>query len=531
MNIENVAPGGAEPSGIPLTPADVATLTEIARIATEDLELRPMLQRITDALADRLGWEFVALVRIDEDASRFTCEAMTTDLPTSVYVGYSRQLGSGIVGEVAATGRPILIDDIRKHDNYVETLPGALSDVCVPVKHRGRVVALLSAESPRLAAFRDQLPLAQAIAEQIAGAIASARLYEEIKRRASYLEILSEVSRTALQASELKPLLGRIAEYVQTRFDLAVVAIVVESEDGSEWEHRAFATRTPLALAPPSRWPVQAGVTGRAIRTGQPQLVLDVRNDPDFLAIFESVVAEYVVPIRFQDHLLGAMNLESDTAEVFSSENLTVLRLVADQVAGAIHLAALNQRLSTAHREVEEANRRLQEANAALQRLSLHDSLTGLANRRLLDQVLDREWRCAFETGKPLSLLLIDIDHFKSYNDLYGHLSGDSSLRAVADILGAHWKAQDLVGRYGGEEFLVLLPGLHYEAALEQAELLRANVEALRIPHHGSDEGWLTVSVGAATRIPDGGSPVESLIAVADSALYRAKIAGRNLVR
>jgi diguanylate cyclase (GGDEF)-like protein len=389
----------------------------------------------------------------------------------------------------------------------------------------------LSAESPRLAAFRDQLPLAQAIAEQIAGAIASARLYEEIKRRASYLEILSEVSRTALQASELKPLLGRIAEYVQTRFDLAVVAIVVESEDGSEWEHRAFATRTPLALAPPSRWPVQAGVTGRAIRTGQPQLVLDVRNDPDFLAIFESVVAEYVVPIRFQDHLLGAMNLESDTAEVFSSENLTVLRLVADQVAGAIHLAALNQRLSTAHREVEEANRRLQEANAALQRLSLHDSLTGLANRRLLDQVLDREWRCAFETGKPLSLLLIDIDHFKSYNDLYGHLSGDASLRAVADILGTRWDAQDLVGRYGGEEFLVLLPGLHYEAALEQAELLRANVEALRIPHHGSDEGWLTVSVGAATRIPDGGSPVESLIAVADSALYRAKIAGRNLVR
>ncbi|HVR99718.1 MAG TPA: sensor domain-containing diguanylate cyclase [Thermoanaerobaculia bacterium] len=516
---------------IPWTPADVAILTEIARIATADLELRPMLQRITDALADRLGWEFVGLVRIDEDASRFTCEAMTTDLPTAVHVGYSRELGSGIVGEVAATGCPLVLDDVRRHGNYVETLPGTLSEICVPVKHRGRVVALLGAESPRLAAFHGQLPLAQAIAEQIAGAIASARLYEEIKRRACYLEILSEVSHTALQASELKPLLGRIAEYVQARFDLAVAAIVVESDDGLEWEHRAFATRTPLAQPPPSPWPVQAGVVGRAIRTGQPQLVLDVRNDPDFLSLFESVAAEYVLPIRFRDHLLGAMNLESDTAAVFSSENLTVLGMIADQVAGAIHLAALNQRLSAAHREIEEANRRLQEANAALQTLSLHDPLTGLANRRLLDQALDREWRHALETGGPLSLLLVDIDNFKSYNDLYGHLSGDASLRAVADILAALWDTRDLVGRYGGEEFLVLLPDLQHEGALVQAELLRRSIEALRIPHQGSSAGWLTVSVGTATRLPDEGSPFETLVAAADSALYRAKTAGRNQVR
>src|ERR1044072_3988394 len=109
------------------------TINEIARIATLDLELRPMMQRITDALAQKFGWEFVALVMVNADRSAVGCEAVTSSMPSEIHTGYSRPLGSGVVGEVAATERPILLDDVRTYPNYIETMPGTRSELCVPV--------------------------------------------------------------------------------------------------------------------------------------------------------------------------------------------------------------------------------------------------------------------------------------------------------------------------------------------------------------------------------------------------------------
>jgi diguanylate cyclase (GGDEF)-like protein len=157
-------------------------LNEIARIATLDLELRPMLQRITDALAQKFGWEFVACVTVDAERKRFTCEAVTTSQPSEIEVGYGRELGSGVVGEVAMLARPILLDDVRTAKNYVETMPGTRSELCVPVLHRGELVAILNVESTRPRAFHDQMPLVQTLADQIAGAIHSARLFQQLRQ-------------------------------------------------------------------------------------------------------------------------------------------------------------------------------------------------------------------------------------------------------------------------------------------------------------------------------------------------------------
>src|SRR5882724_1428476 len=143
------------------------TINEIARIATLDLELRPMMQRITDALAQKFGWEFVALVLLDADRTAFVCEAVTSAIPTEIHPGYSRPLGSGVVGEVATTERPILLDDVRHYPNYIETMPGAMSELCVPVIHSGRLVAIANLESTPLGEFHDQLPLLMTVAEQI----------------------------------------------------------------------------------------------------------------------------------------------------------------------------------------------------------------------------------------------------------------------------------------------------------------------------------------------------------------------------
>src|SRR5437762_4330224 len=153
----------APPPVLPHTDAlharHLETINQIARIATLDLELRPMMQRITDALAQKFGWEFVALVMVDADRTAFVCEAVTTSLPTEIHVGYSRPLGSGVVGEVATTERPILLDDVQTSPNYVETMPGAMSELCVPVMHGDGLVAILNLESTRRGAFHEQLPL------------------------------------------------------------------------------------------------------------------------------------------------------------------------------------------------------------------------------------------------------------------------------------------------------------------------------------------------------------------------------------
>jgi len=188
----------------PRRPSDRSThleiLNEIARIATLDLELRPMLQRITDALAQKFGWEFVACVTVDHERKRFVCEAVTSSQSTDIEVGYSRELGSGVVGEVAMLARPILLDDVRTSKNYVETMPGTRSELCVPVLHRGELVAILNLESTRPRAFHDQLPLVQTVADQIAGAIHSARLFQEVRRANRALaeanRRLEELSRT-----------------------------------------------------------------------------------------------------------------------------------------------------------------------------------------------------------------------------------------------------------------------------------------------------------------------------------------------
>ncbi|HEU4885818.1 MAG TPA: GAF domain-containing protein, partial [Longimicrobium sp.] len=122
-------------------------LNEVARIAALDLELRPMFQRVADVLRQKFGWEYVACCSVDWERNLFVCEAISTDMPSDIHVGYSRALGSGVVGEVGLTGRPILLDDVRGATNFVDTLTGAAAELCVPVRHAGRTVAVINLES------------------------------------------------------------------------------------------------------------------------------------------------------------------------------------------------------------------------------------------------------------------------------------------------------------------------------------------------------------------------------------------------
>lgn len=182
--------------------------------------------------------------------------------------------------------------------------------------------------------------------------------------------------------------------------------------------------------------------------------------------------------------------------------------------------------------ERKVAERQLGEANRRLARYAQQDYLTGLFNRRYLDERLGREIARARREGQPLSVCMVDVDHFKSYNDTLGHLAGDDCLRAVARALTQDtMRPGDVVSRYGGEEFVLVLAATGERGARVVAERARAAVEALRLPHPVSPLGVVTVSLGVATCLPsrEGGAPgMASLLRAADEALYAAKHAGRN---
>ncbi|MBI3964198.1 MAG: diguanylate cyclase [Chloroflexi bacterium] len=204
--------------------------------------------------------------------------------------------------------------------------------------------------------------------------------------------------------------------------------------------------------------------------------------------------------------------------------------LLARLATAVRHKHEVDQSRINASRLVER-NKGLRKAIRELRLRATHDGLTGILNRRELDRIMHVEWRRAIRSGAPLALLLFDVDHFKLFNDTYGHQAGDACLRQVATALSQSLtRAGDVAARYGGEEFTVVLPATDLAGALKVAEKLRARIEELGIPHRTSRVAdHVTVSVGVAATLARE-SDLDVLLEATDRSLYRAKAAGRNRV-
>ncbi|MCY7276145.1 MAG: PleD family two-component system response regulator [Phormidesmis sp. CAN_BIN44] len=200
-----------------------------------------------------------------------------------------------------------------------------------------------------------------------------------------------------------------------------------------------------------------------------------------------------------------------------------------DYITKPVHWAVLRQRVRRLIQQVR-LYQQLEQANFELQRLATVDSLTQVANRRRFDEYLDNEWQRMMREQLPLSLILCDIDCFKSYNDTYGHQAGDDCLRQVAQIIQrAAKRAIDLPARYGGEEFAVILPNTEQAGAIQVAHDIRVGIKGLEIAHVNSKvTAIVTVSLGVVTTIPSQGNSSEKLIMAADKALYKSKAEGRD---
>ncbi|WP_296950513.1 diguanylate cyclase [uncultured Massilia sp.] len=235
------------------------------------------------------------------------------------------------------------------------------------------------------------------------------------------------------------------------------------------------------------------------------------------------------LPIRHGGRIDAVLYFENRLADAsFTEERVAFLRMLGAQAMISIASARLHDGLE---RRVAERTAQLEEANRKLATLSATDGLTGLANRRRVDEALRAECARAVRLGQSLAVVMVDVDHFKAFNDRYGHQAGDACLVRVAQALaGAVRRGGDVVARYGGEEFSIVLPDTGAQEARDIGEALRCAVAALGIAHAGAASGQVTISVGVAARSERGGADPDDLVARADAALYRAKEAGRNRV-
>jgi diguanylate cyclase (GGDEF)-like protein len=509
-------PGQAEP--LRMRDSDNELLAAVSRIAIEDLALRPMLQRINQLLFEHFECALVAIVRVDVAEGRFVCEEITGSVRTEIKPGYERPLGSGVIGTVALSAETMIISDAREHgpETFVQAAEGIRSEICVPIIHRGELTGLLNLESLAVGAFDDAQLLVEAIASQISGAVASARVMGRLELAAGQLAHLNAVARIATESSQMDELLNRVTDYIAQAFDVDIASILVLDELGIRFVVEGYSGELELRYPRDGDWPVSEGVCGRCVRLGEPQLVLDVKADLDYVTGHPEVIEEYIVPIRHGRRILGVLNLENTHRGNFDDYQRLLYQNIAEQIAGSLNLISLL--------------RKLEAMNVELQEISNKDSLTGIANRRRFDEEFEEEWSRARRHDHPLAVLLIDVDHFKAYNDSLGHQAGDECLRDIANMIkDAMSRAGETVARYGGEEFAVILPMVGEVGARETSERIRSTIEDASLLHPEAPLGHITVSIGGAAIVPRSGGRA-ALLALADEALYRAKGKGRNCV-
>ena len=277
--------------------------------------------------------------------------------------------------------------------------------------------------------------------------------------------------------------------------------------------------------------PIGSTSLGRILETGKPRIINDLANylekhpqsDATRAIVEEGMRSSMTVPLKAMGRDVGFLFFSSQTPDTYTEKHTRLLARISGQLSMAIEKSRLYDRLLETTTLLEEANERLERAAST-------DALTGIANRRVFDERLEIEWRRCRRNGQPLSVLMIDIDRFKRFNDLHGHVAGDECLQAVAMTLtNTLARAADLVARYGGDEFGAILPESSQDEAVNLADELRRQIESLELEGRPAAAG-ITVSIGVATEVPSDGPSMADLIRSADANLYIAKNEGRNLV-
>ena len=562
-------------------------LLDITRQVLSDLSIDQIIETSLLALqeylqADTCAWYWVdaaaglLLPAANLEGSRWlTAQLQSWPIP----------VGSGLMGLAASSGQALLAND-APHDprslyppGYVPrsihmlSLPLLVQDKAIAVVGVGRVT-----DRPYT---RDDFEFAQLVVSQTALAVSKARLLEriqqmnadleqrisartaelasanqalqqevserqrveaEVRRRTAYLAALHEITLELLNHREVATLLQTIVERAAELLEAPYGELTLA--EGGGLVMRAFTRNQPFQLGDRVER-ADSLLTWRAFDTRQPVMMEDYSAWPQRRAIYAALKLTAVasIPIITDGRCVGVLDLARDVAGYpFDDEQIQIATLLAqlaalvlDSVqlyAGAEHEIGERQR---AEAELRVANERLQQQlteiealQALLREQANRDPLTGLYNRRYLHDTLEREVSRAAREGSALSIVIMDIDEFKTINDRFGHAAGDQMIQSLGHLLQTQTRSGDVACRYGGEEFLVVLPGASLAAAQARAEHWRAVFQSQRLAWPGG-ELRATLSLGIAA-FPSQGRDGDEVVRRADQALYVAKAQGRNQV-
>lgn len=489
-----------------------ATLTDIS----SELEMPKLLHALVERAAALLGAFGGDLALRDQTTGEIVVAASHN--MGKEYIGTRLAPGEGAAGRVLETCEPLIIADYAawegRSPQYAEAPIHALMNV--PLMVGGLVVGAIGVvhSDPVRQFGPSDLRLLSLFGQQAAIAVSNARLYEDVRRRVGQLAALNEIAQIIGSTIEIDTVLEQIGEAVRrTLLADTYLVITVDDSTGAHMLEILYdeGERFPKQELPPGK-----GASGWVIRNRTPLLLRDLPIEAPAMGIEISMAGKRKhlrswlgVPMETARHLAGVLAVGSYRPAAFGAEDMELLQNIAQQAALAIEHGRH-------HAEVEEQARR--------------DSLTQVYNHGYFLKQLQAETVRALDTGCPLALIMLDVDYFKQYNDTYGHVVGDHVLRLTVQAIHAHVKRTDPVGRWGGEEFAIALPGANCAQARQVAERIRATLANLSL--HDRDGNPLplpTVSQGLAV-LPDETENMDVLIHLADGRLYQAKERGRDQI-
>jgi diguanylate cyclase (GGDEF)-like protein/putative nucleotidyltransferase with HDIG domain len=487
------------------------TITEVGRTITAILDLDALLSRVVDLIADHFGYYFVHVFEVDSEAGRAAFKAGTgfggqifKEQPLSLKIGEE-----GIVGWVAGAGEPLIANDVDKEPRYYfhPALADTRSELAVPIRLRDEVVGVLDVQSEERGAFDESdLATLETLADQLAVAMENARLYEQEQKRSRELSILLDAAQALASSLDLQEVLETIARKAKELTKADGTRIHLIQPDGKTLEPLVVLEDEAERILAVSLQ-VGAGVIGHVAASGVSEIVNHAEHDPRAIQVPgtpDEPQSLLCAPLVSKAEVIGVMTLSLAGDREFKEASLPLVTSLASQAATAIEKARL----------YEETKR-----------LAATDLLTGLWNRGHIAEHLRTEVARAGRFGRELSVLVLDIDNLKAFNEAYGHPAGDEVIRTVAQVLLSSSRDIDPVGRYGGDEFAIVLPETGPEGAAVVAGRIMDTLE--ETPFRASDGRSvpISISIGSAS-YPSDTDEVDRLFSLADTALYRAKAVG-----
>jgi diguanylate cyclase (GGDEF)-like protein len=420
----------------------------------------------------------------------------------------SRKTTNALTEYILRTRTPLLIrSDLEKTRQrlgvtYIPPAP-ALSFCGAPIFVAGKAAGVMVAMSTshEFAFEQRDLEVMKTAAGQVSVAVENARLFAEEQRRSRQLAFLNNISKMAISSQDSEQMLAEIVEEIQKTFQFDHIGIGILDYATKDIEIRAEAGTTAQALG--KRIPLGVGILGRVARSGETALVQSSEQNPA-LGILQDSRSVLCIPVSYGETLLGVLNIESKRESAFTPDDKLILGTLADLLATALHNSFVFQKL---------------------QRQSITDGLTGIKTRGFFLEALQSEWKRASRSGRPFSVVLVDLDKFKEVNDSMGHLEGDLVLARVGRLLEQKCRQSNIVARYGGDEFIILMP----ETGMEQAQILSERLRLWMATDPTLSEHHITGSFGVAS-FPVHGFSVEDIIRLADQGMYISKHAGGNRV-